>query len=112
MKKITLTLLLCAVAAASVANADESSGDVYKISVPAAPTFVPSRVYDDGKFTFIQLQKPYRGVLPVVFAVASDGSREVVNFKWDEQNSRLVVMGLIDHAVLVHGDEVVAINRT
>ncbi|MFM0742150.1 TrbG/VirB9 family P-type conjugative transfer protein [Paraburkholderia xenovorans] len=112
MKKIAFTLLLCAVAAAKVANAEESSGAAYKISVPAVPAFVPSKVYDDGKFTFIQLQKPYRGALPVVFAVAADGSREVVNFRWDDQNSRLVVSGVLERVVLMNGDEVVTINRS
>jgi len=44
--------------------------------------------------------------------VAADGSREVVNFKWDEQNSRLIVMRLLDRAVLVRGDEVVSIDHS
>lgn len=110
MKKIAFTVLLCA--ATTVAHADEPSDAVYKISVQSSPAFVPSKVYDDGKFTYIQLQKPYTGALPVVSAVAADGSREVVNFKWDEQNSRLIVMGLLDRAVLVRGDEVVSIDHS
>jgi type IV secretory pathway VirB9-like protein len=111
MKKITwLIALLGAVSA--MAHAGEPSEVKYKITVPSAPEFVPTKVYDDGKFTYIDLPKPYLAELPVVLALMDDGTRELVNFKWDVNNSRLVVLKLIDRVVLVSGAKSVVVSRT
>lgn len=110
MKKIALLLALCVITLNAVA-AGEASGSSYEIRVPSAPRFVPSKVWDDGRFTYIELQKPYHGEIPIVRAVGDDGSREMVNFQWDEQNSRFVVLRLVDKAELVLGEKKVFINR-
>lgn len=111
MKKFAILLALCATFM-NTAGAGEPSEAIYKVSVPSTPAFVPSKVWDDGKFTFIELQKPYRGELPVVFALSDDGSRQLVNYQWDEQNSRLVVQRLFERAVLVNGDKTVILSRS
>ncbi|MDC6177147.1 TrbG/VirB9 family P-type conjugative transfer protein [Ralstonia solanacearum] len=69
-------------------------------------------VGDDGRFTYIELPKPYHFELPVVFALRDDGSNQLVNFKWDEKNARFVVQELIDKAVLVLGDQKVFFTRS
>lgn len=87
------------------------SGSSYKISVSATPAFVPTRVWDDAKVTFIELPKPFRGELPIVLAQPEDGSNQLVNYQWDESNSRFVVQRLFDRAVLVLGEKRVVVSR-
>lgn len=93
-------------------SAGQANVGAYKITTPSAPVFTPVKAWNDGKFTFIALAQPYHGELPVVFALAEDGSRSLVNFKWDEQNSRFVVQRVLDRAILVLGDKSVVVSRT
>jgi hypothetical protein len=84
----------------------------YKIVTPSAPGFTPVKAWNDGKSTFIALTGDYHGDLPMVFALAEDGSRSLVNFQWDQQNSRFVVERVLDRAILVLGDKSVVVSRT
>lgn len=100
---------------ASLPNATSATqvGDaVYKITTPSAPAFTPVKAWNDGKFTFIALTGDYHGDLPVVFALADDGSRSLVNFQWEQKNSRFVVQRVLDRAILVLGDKSVVVSRT
>lgn len=111
MKRIAISLILFSTFG-SLAHAAEPSTNTYTIMVPSTPEFVPTKVWDDGKFTFIELQKPYAGELPAVYRLAEDGTRELVNFTWDQQNSRFVIRQLVAHAVLALGNKSVIVNRT
>lgn len=93
-------------------SAGEDSVSVYKITARSAPVFTPVKAWNDGKLTFIALAQPYHGELPVVFALAEDGSRSLVNFQWDEKNSRFVVQCVLDRAILILGDKSVVVSRT
>ena len=96
----------------AVANAAHGGDAAYKITTPSAPAFTPVKAWNDGKFTFIALTGDYHGDLPVVFALADDGSRSLVNFQWDQKNSRFVVRRVLDRAILVLGDKSVVVSRT
>lgn len=128
MKKMLQCVLLIAAGVTSMAHTAQYSADVaavpgaktagepnmntYRIKSTPAPAFTPVKAWDDGKFTFIELVKPYHGELPIVLALAEDGSRSVVNFQWDEQNARFVVQRVLQRAVLVLGDKSVVVSRT
>lgn len=96
----------------AAAKAVEPEVNAYKITRPPAPAFTPVKAWDDGRFTFIELAKPYLGELPAVFALADDGTRSLVNWQWDEENSRMVVQQVLDRAVLVVGDKSIIVSRT
>lgn len=89
-----------------------ASAAAYNMTTRPAPTFTPVKAWNDGKFTFIALTGDYRGDLPVVFALADDGSRSPVNFQWDQKNSRFVVQRVLDRAILVLGDKSVVVSPT
>ncbi|MDQ1817771.1 TrbG/VirB9 family P-type conjugative transfer protein [Massilia sp. CCM 9210] len=111
--KLLIATLLAATVSTALASTDViTSNKEYKIMNASAPIFTPVNVWNDGKLTFIELAKPYRGEIPVVFALANDGSRSLVNFQWDEKNSRLVVQRVLDRAILVIGDKSVVVSRT
>lgn len=61
MKKSVLAMLMCA-AFSAMAHADEPFSTKYQIVVPPAPQFTPTKVWDDGKFTYIQLRAPYTAI--------------------------------------------------
>jgi len=90
----------------------EPNSTSYKIIVPPLPQFVPTKVWDDGKFTYIQLQAPYHGDLPAVFEVLDDGKLAVVDAKWDEATSSFVVRKIIDRVELRLSDKHVEIDRS
>ncbi len=73
---------------------------------------VPSKVHDDGKFTFIDL-KPGNmpgGGIPAVYGKKSEsGSEFIVNSK--TEGNRITVFGIYNHLVLRHGDSVVGLRR-
>jgi len=101
------------VASLPTASSAAPVGDAaYKISTPSASAFTPVNAWNDGKFTFIALTRDYHGDLPVVFALADDGSRSLVNFQWDQKNFRFVVQRVLDRAILVLGDKSVVVSRT
>ncbi|MEW6343004.1 MAG: TrbG/VirB9 family P-type conjugative transfer protein [Pseudomonadota bacterium] len=111
MRKSVLVVLTCAVLG-SMAHADESFSQKYQIVVPPAPQFTPTKVWDDGKFTHIQLRAPYHGDLPAVFESFDDGRFAVVDTKWDQATSQIVVRKIIDHVVLRLGEKHVEIDRS
>lgn len=96
----------------TVASAAQVGDAAYKITTPSTPAFTPVKAWNDGKFTFIALTRDYHGDLPVVFALAEDGSRARVNFHWDQKKSRFVVQRVLDRAILVLGDKSVVVSRT
>jgi hypothetical protein len=91
--------------------ADPGNSD-YQVILSPPPTFVPTKVWDDGKFTYIQLRAPYNGDLPVVLAENEPGNFELLNAKWDQKSARFVIPGLITRAVMKLGDKYVEIDRT
>lgn len=92
-------------------NAEPNSAS-YKIVMPAPPPFVPTKVWDDGKFTYIQLPAPYHGDLPAVFEVLDDGKLAVVDARWDGDTSRFVARKVVDHVQLRLDDIHVEIDRS
>lgn len=111
VKKSVLAILLCA-AFNAMAHADEPFSTKYQIVVPPAPQFTPTKVWDDGKFTYIQLRAPYHGDLPVVLEELDGGKYALVNARWDEKASCFVVPKLIDRVVLRMDEKHVEINRS
>lgn len=107
----SVTQRVIAAVPASKLAADVNGGS-YKISGAATPAFVPTKIWDDGKVTFIELPKPFSGELPIVLAQAEDGSDQLVNYQWEESNSRFVVQRLLDRAVLVLGEKRVLVTRS
>lgn len=67
-------------------------------------SWTPARVLDDGKRTFIQFAPAARdGDMPVLYAVAEDGTRELVNtvLRPDPEGDYLVADRVLRRAVLV-----------
>ena len=81
------------------------------VTQTSAPAFVPTDIWDDGRFTFIALPQAYRGALPAVFVLAEDGSPSIANFRWDEPNTRFVVQNVHQNIKLALGDQSVAVKR-
>lgn len=96
----------------SETNVGNPSTSDYHVIVPPPPQFVPTKVWDDGKFTYIQLSSPYNGDLPVVFAENEPGQFELLNARWDEKSARFVIPRLINRVVMRLGDTHVEIDRT
>lgn len=111
MKKSVLAMLMCD-AFSAMAHADEPFSTKYQIVVPPAPQFTPTKVWDDGKFTYIQLRAPYHGDLPAVLEQLDDGKYAVVDARWDEKTSRFVLPKLIDRVVLRLDEKHVEIDRS
>ncbi|MBB5546608.1 TrbG/VirB9 family P-type conjugative transfer protein [Paraburkholderia fungorum] len=97
----------------NVSHADDanSSSSDYHVYVPPPPRFVPTKVWDDGKFTYIQLRAPYNGDLPAVFSETDDGKFALLNAKWDEKSARFVIPNLIDRVIMRVGAKSVEIDR-
>jgi len=62
--------------------------------------FLPTRVMNDGAHTYIQMP-PAIEEMPVVFAIANDGSDAIVNYRF--QHDTFVVDGVPQRLVLVQG---------
>lgn len=89
-----------------------SNGEAsYKMTATSAPSFTPVKAWNDGQSTFIELAAGFHADLPVVLALAEDGSRSLVNFYWDQMNSRFVVQRVLDRAILVLDDKSVVVSR-
>lgn len=69
----------------------------------------PSRVFDDGQFTFFQFNNPRRNDLPAIFYAGSDGQESLVNYRMD--GNYMVVERLSEKYILRNGDEKVTITR-
>jgi len=63
----------------------------------------PSRVFDDGLFTFLQFSNPRNTDLPAVFWVSPDGQESLVNYRMEGQY--MVVERVGEKFVLRSGDE-------
>jgi hypothetical protein len=112
MKNLAAIAILVCGAVSVSALADEPVSASYRILVPPAPQFVPTKVWDDGVFTYIQLRAPYHGDLPAVFEVLDGGQFAVVDAKWDEAESRFVVRKIIDRVELRLDEKHVDIVRS
>jgi type IV secretory pathway VirB9-like protein len=114
MKQMGMVLMLAATAfVAHAASAEQAlkENTNYKVSLPSPPEFYPTKVWDDGKFTFVELKKQYAGELPAVFLQDEDGQLSLVNFFWDPKTSSLVIKGLIQRVVLISGNKRISISR-
>jgi hypothetical protein len=96
----------------AVAGAHAASSPNYVIAGAEVPAFTPSQVWDDGKLTYVELAKPYKDDLPVLFQLDENGERSLVNYVWDEENSRFVVHRVLNHMVLALGDRRVHVKRS
>jgi len=67
----------------------------------------PSRVFDDGLFTFFQFDNPRNRDLPAIFWVSADGKENLVNYRMD--GNYVVVERLGDQFVLRSGDDRVTV---
>ena len=63
----------------------------------------PSRVFDDGLFTFFQFSNPRNTDLPAVFWISPDGQESLVNYRMDGQY--MVVERVGEKFILRSGDE-------
>jgi len=90
----------------------------YKYKVVGAPEIQPSKVYNDGVHTFIEFAALPTD-LPVVYAVAPDGSQQIANFRLREKT--FIVDGIQSGFNLVlnggtghngHGQRTVYIRHT
>ena len=73
---------------------------------------IPSKVHDDGKFTYIDLKRGNMpgGGIPAVYGKKNEtGSEFIVNSK--TEGNRITVFGIYNHLVLRHGDSVVGLRR-
>lgn len=105
----THTWQLLKLTGAGIAEATISD---YHIILPPPPQFVPTKVWDDGKSTYIQLRAPYSGELPAIFAEIEPGQHELLNAQWDEKSSCFVIPNLITRVVMRAGAKYVEIDRT
>lgn len=71
----------------------------YKIS--GKTKFKPTRVFNDGRKTFIDLPEGYRGEKPVFLATGTKSSNEIVNSRW--AGNRLTVDRVFNAGTLVQG---------
>ncbi len=71
----------------------------YKISGRAP--FKPTRVFNDGRKTFIDLPENYRGEKPIFLAVGRHASDEIVNSRWS--GNRLTIDRVVAGGNLVRG---------
>lgn len=81
----------------------------YAVHVPQ-PSFVPQRVYDDGKVTYIEFDRA-PAEFPAVFELAKDGSKILKNYVYEEKLNRFRINGLFERGELRIGNEVVYLNR-
>ena len=85
-----------------------AAGDLnfgYRIAGDAR--FAPQRIYDDGRKTYIELPRSWRGDLPV-FQAGADPDR-VVNYRVDGR--RYEIEGVFDSGALRLGRDVIRIRR-
>ncbi|WP_316014645.1 TrbG/VirB9 family P-type conjugative transfer protein [Roseobacter sp. HKCCA0434] len=70
--------------------------------------FTPTRIYDNGVQTFIQLPENYRRDMPI-FMASSQGTDEAVNYRID--GTLFVIEGIFEQGLLVNGREQIRIRR-
>jgi type IV secretion system protein VirB9 len=69
----------------------------------------PSRVFDDGQFTFFQFNNPRRSDLPAIFFLGLDGQESLVNYRMD--GNYVVVERISEKYILRNGDEKVTVTK-
>lgn len=52
------------------------------------------------------------GSTSVLFGLAEDGKRSLVNYKWDDRNLRFIVDQVLERAILVLGDKNVVVRKS
>lgn len=63
--------------------------------------FKPTRVFNDGVKTYIDLPEKYLGEKPIFLAGTTEKLNEIVNTRWN--NNRLTVDRIFENGMLVHG---------
>ena len=88
----------------------KGAGDLnFNYKIKGEKSIRPSRVFDDGQFTFFQFDNARRGDLPAIFYVGFDGQESLVNYRMD--GNYVVVERLSDRFILRNGDDRVTITR-
>ena len=83
----------------------------YDLSSGSNNWLKPTKVYDDGKFTYIHLGKSdFTGNYPAIFARKARNSQEMVVNTITQENL-IIVNGVYPFLVLRHGQDVVGIRR-
>lgn len=85
----------------------------YATRKKAAPWLLPVHVYDDGRFTYIELgnlQKFPSGDFPAVFMRETEGGEDSLVNTTVEGNT-IVVHGTYPYLVMRHGEDVVGLRR-
>ena len=98
------------------ANAEPETGpqhDAYSYSASDDAAWLrPERVFDDGRFTYIDLSHdlPLHGGLPAVFGRQQQDSGDfIINSSY--QQGRITVHGVYPYLVLRHGQQVLGLRR-
>lgn len=87
-----------------------NGGSNYFVLPPAQPEFTPTKVWDDGEFTYIELAKNYTGQIPVVFKMSDQKSPELINFRLEDQRT-LKISGVVPHIKLAWDNKFVLIDQ-
>lgn len=78
---------------------------------PESEWLVPMKIYDDGKFTYIYLNKSqFSGGFPTVYGRKSETDMEFV-LNSNVENDLIVVHGIYPILVLRHGNHVIGLRR-
>lgn len=78
---------------------------------PESEWLIPIKIYDDGKFTYIYLNKnEFSGNFPTVYGRKSERDTEFV-LNSNVENDLIVVHGIYPILVLRHGNHVVGLRR-
>lgn len=78
---------------------------------PESEWLIPAKMYDDGKFTYIHLNKnKFSGGFPTVYGRKSERDMEFV-LNSNVENDMIVVHGIYPILVLRHGNHVVGLRR-
>lgn len=78
---------------------------------PESEWLIPMKIYDDGKFTYIYLNKSkFSGGFPTVYGRKSETDMEFV-LNSNVENDLIVVHGIYPILVLRHGNHVIGLRR-
>lgn len=75
----------------------------FNYKIKGAKAIRPSRVFDDGEFTFFQFDNPRNGDLPAIFLVTPDNQESLVNYRMD--GNYMVVERIGEKFILRSGDD-------
>lgn len=91
---------------AAGAGSAPKAGDNTNFWIQGSDELQPSRVWDDGRFTYIAF--PAGAQLPAVYTVGDDGEEVIANPAVDPKTGVLSVPALVKKLVLRRGDKLVA----